>query len=556
DFAFYFTYSPETLEYCRELKKTYGNRQMGFIADKKCWGFNNAIIGVRLKDRFPEIIMDENSTIALAKARGEKILEERMRDRAEQLKNSPDSNIKIPGLKMDLYPYQKVGVEFFVNNRGRAILADTMGLGKTAMALAYCVYEKLNQILVICPASVKYSWENEVKKWTKLTPLVITSDMDDSDISASTAQVFIINYDILKKFSCLRRLRWDCLICDEFHYIKNSSAIRTKLTKAIAQPIPRLLLLSGTPLLSRPIELFNGLNLMDGFTWHNWFEFTTRYCAGHFGRFGYDARGASRVDELRERIKHYFLRRCKEDVLPDLPPKRFIDLPVELSEKSREEYDMAQNDFVEYLRDKKKKRDPEIAKVLQAEVLVKLNALRLITSAGKVEYAVELINNIIDGGEKVIVFSVYNEPLDYLKECFGDQAVLLTGKTPIEERPKIIDAFQKNPKIKIFLGGTKSAGIGITLTAASSVVFLDYSWVPADHAQAADRAHRIGQKAESVTIYQLYARDTIDHYMRDLLAKKQKIFDKIVEGQATEQERHTIIADLTSLMEKRYEKNA
>jgi len=341
---------------------------------------------------------------------------------------------------------------------------------------------------------------------------------------------------------------------DEFHYIKNRRAQRTKYAKEIAKRVPGLLLLSGTPLLSRPEELFNGLNLLDGLTWNNWFNFTKKFCGGHFGRFGYETKGATNIEELREKISPYFLRRTKEEVLPDLPPKRYIDLPVKLDDKTREKYTIAKNNFVKYLRETKKKTNEEIMKSLFAETLVKLNELRMITSEGKIEYAKEVINNILDGGEKVVVFSVYNQPLEQLKETFGESAVLLTGNTEQKERARVIEEFQNNPNKKIFLGGIKSAGIGITLTAASNVLFCDYSWVPADHAQAMDRTHRIGQKADSITIYQLYAKDTIDHNMKNLLEKKQSIFDKIVGGDDSEiKKEHSMISDITNIMRQEYE---
>jgi len=526
-YAFEFKFSLELLEFCRWIKQTEGWRKFGFLEKK--WRFSDAKIIDIIKGRYPQIEIDPSLATIIKRHELEEAKKDLLVQQANELKTRTTSSLVIKGLKGELYPYQKVGVEFFINNQGRAILADTMGLGKTAQALAYLVHEKLDKALVICPASVKYAWESEVLKWTKLKPLVIGSRTDLTTEVFNEHNVFIINYDILKKhFDTLFAIRIDCLIVDEFHYIKSNTAQRTKLVKLLARNINSRLLLSGTPLLSRPVELFNGLQLMDPITWDNWYKFTTRYCQGHQGPWGWDSRGVSNIDELKKNIDHYFLRRTKEEVLPELPPKRFIDFPVELNPEKKFEYELVEGSFVEYLREIKNKTNIEIRRSMQAETLVKLGELRQLTTQGKQEAAYDLINEIVEGGEKVVVFSCYNEPLDLLQEKFGDKAVSVTGQTPELFRKEFINSFQNKESKRIFLGGIKSAGVGITLTAASTVVFIDYSWVPADHWQAVDRCHRIGQQAESITVYQLYSKNTVDEMMKDLLSQKQVIFDKLI----------------------------
>lgn len=532
DYAFEFSFSPEILDYCRYLKQTLGWKEFGFFEKK--WRFKDLNVVNLIKGRYPEVTLSDEVYEAYKVWCQLKATETARKSEAEEIKKKQDIEIDIPGLKMPLYPYQKVGLKFFLNNKGRAILADTMGLGKTAQALSYIVHQEAVPALVVCPSSVKFAWENEVSKWTKYSSFIMDSSQnlgaEHMGDLLTKHQIFIINYDILKKyFAILSAVKWQCIIGDEFHYIKNHTAIRTKNFKAIARNAPSLLLLSGTPLLSRPVELFNGLNLMDPQEWTNWYYYTMRYCQGHRTRFGWDARGASNIDELQNKISHYFLRRTKEEVLTELPPKIFTDIPVELSPESKFEYDLALDSFAEYLRQVKRDSTAEIRKKLQAEKLVRLAELRHITSVGKIKQAEDTIRDIIDSNGKLIVFSVYNEPLETLHAKFKDESVLLTGQTPDLMRKKMIEAFQNNPNVKIFFGGIRSAGVGITLTAASSVLFIDYSWVPADHNQAVDRAHRIGQKAESVNVYTLYAKGTIDEDMRDILAKKQLIFNKLMD---------------------------
>lgn len=552
-YAFEYEFSMELLEFCRWIKSSVGWKEFSY--SENGWRFNSIAVADIIKAKYPEVEIEEAVSMDWKKYLLRKAEEQLIEEKANQLKTKITSDLEIKGLKMDLYDYQKVGVEFFINNNGKAILADTMGLGKSAQALAYLVHQKVGRTLVVCPASVKFVWENEVKKWTHLKPFVFDSTFFRNGNATLDVikehDVFIINYDIVKRFlEPYGDIRWDCLIADEFHYLKNSAAQRTKLVRALGRKIPRILLLSGTPLLSRPVELFNGLQMMDSTTWNNWREYTIKYCKGHDGFWGWDARGASNIPELQKRISRYFLRRTKEEVLKELPPKQFVDIPIEMSPEHRFEYDLAISSFMEYLRDIKQKSPEEMRRSLQAEKLVRLGELRQITTKAKTEMAEETIQNVIDGGEKLIVFSCYNEPLQKLHEKFEDISVLILGDTPSELRSKMVDVFQNKDKVKIFFGGIKSAGVGITLTAASSVLFLDYSWVPADHEQAADRCHRIGQKAESITIYQLYAKKSIDEKMKILLENKKLIFNQLFGEQVVKAKSSSLIDDLIKEIQK------
>lgn len=527
-YAFDSPFRQDVVTFCRALKARVGFKQFGFYTGR--WRFNDLNMIQIIQARFPETVVLANLQDDIERFEKDKVELEARLKRAEELKTATDSKLEIKGVTGgELYPYQKIGVEFFINNDGKAILADTMGLGKTLQTLAYITHTGQSKTLVICPASSKYVWEKEVKKWTELKYCVIDSNTN-LRAEVPMADIFIINYDILKKhFKTLMETKWDCIAMDEFHYIKNNSAQRTKMTKAIAGNVQRILLLSGTPLLSRPAELFNGLNLMDPVKWSDYYSFTKRYCDGHAGRFGWEAKGASNIEELQQRIGQYFLRRNKDEVLTELPPKRFISVPVELTPEHRREYDKVMKDFQKYLIDVKKKTTKEAKKSMQAEKLVRLGHLRQITTAGKYKSALEWVRDLVDSGQKVVVFSVYNEPLEMLKKEFGDEAVVLTGKIKKEERDAAIETFQNDEKTKIFLGGIKSAGVSITLTASPNVLFIDFSWVPADHDQAADRIHRIGQTKEC-TIYQMYAIETIDDYMQELLSKKKAIFNQLIEG--------------------------
>jgi len=463
--------------------------------------------------------------------------------------------MEIKGIKGDLYEYQKLGIEFLLNSGGKALLADSPGVGKTAQALGYLTHSNHARTLIICPASVKFSWESEIEKWTNLTSYVVDPKTQFQDIPHNV-QCVIINFDVLKKFyNEFMKYKWDCLIVDECHMIKSQTAIRSKAVKGLSRGIPNVILLTGTPVLSRPAEIFNALNIIDPIVWNNYYHFATRYCEGHQGYWGFEAKGASNLEELKERISKYFLRRTKEEVLPELPSKNRITIPIDLPYEARKQYELVESNLVKYLKEyKKDKTEKEIAKSLQAEKLVKLNLLREVNAMGKIETVKELIDGIIEADEKVLVFSSFNAPLKELAEQYEENSVLLLGETPVDERGEIVKKFQNNSNTKIFFGGTRSAGVGITLTAASNVIFLDIPWNPADLEQAENRAHRPGATYESLNIYQIISRDSIDGFMKRLLEKKQGIIDQLMLDTEEVEEENSMIDDYIKQLENKYKK--
>lgn len=452
---------------------------------------------------------------------------------------------KIKFLKGQLYPYQLEGVEFFVRNNG-GMLFDEMGVGKSAQAIGYIVHSLKQKILIVCPSSVKYAWENECLKWSYLRPCVICDKNDINEEAINNYEVFIINYDLLHYFVNIKiketpkrktakyaikeeflKIGFDCLIIDECHFIKSIKSRRNKITTLISRYIPSKILLSGTPMLNRTAELFSALNIIDNKIWNNWFFFTQRYSGGHFGIWGYEAKGATNIEELKNRINKYYLRREKKDVLKDLPSKIFTEIPFVLPSDSRNEYNLAVNSLIEYLKSYKEKDSNSITKSMKQEELVRLNELRQITTNAKFDTAKEIIENIIENENKIVIFSCYNSILKNLYEYFKKQAVIIIGETSDIIRKESIEKFQNDDKIKIFLGGYLSAGIGITLTRASNILLCDQPWRPSDKNQAIDRCHRIGQEAESINIMQIIAKNTIDSMMLKILKGKEQLFNQI-----------------------------
>ena len=536
-FALYFEpFDPKVVELCRMLKESFGIQQFSYNLEggNKKWVFSQSIIVRTFQEQFPDVEVEPAVEAIVLHELKWKSAEVGRLQRIDALKKKTETDFHIKGLKGAPYPYQLIGVEFLLESGGKAIIADSPGLGKTLQFLAYAKHKGFTRSLVVCPATVKSSWEGEIKKWTNLSAYVIEPKTKLHEIPADI-NFWIINYDVLKKFLPeLAKIRFDAVCGDEAHMVKSNTAQRTKAFRALSRFIPNIILLTGTPLLSRPIELYSLLNIIDPSKWNNFYDYARKYCGAVQTRWGLDVSGATNTEELHKTIRKYFLRRTKDEVLKELPPKNYIDVPVTMERDLEKRYNMAEQNLAKYMREHAGKQPKEIMKAHAAEKLVQLNYLRQIVAESKVETTKELVESLLESGDKVLIFSAWNAPLDKLKEYFGSAAVKITGKTPVEDRGLIVKQFQEDSGVKIFLGGYKSAGQGITLTAASHVIFNDMSWNPADHQQSQDRAHRIGAKYESLNIYQLAVKNTIDDDLRDMLIHKQEVFDTVIEGKTIE----------------------
>jgi len=524
-------YSPDLVSYCQFLRTSLGWTEFNWDSETKKWRFTDPSVVIMMKNKFPKLELGEDILLDVEAFNAQRKMEEIRSEKAVKIREATESTLKVEGIKGNLYEYQKIGVEFLINSGGRALLADSPGVGKTAQTLGFVAHNGYKRTLIICPASVKFSWESEIEKWTSLKSFVMDSKTVLEDIPFD-AHCIIVNFDILKKFfNEFMKYKWDCMVVDECHLVKSQKAARSKVVKSLSRNIANVIMLTGTPVLSRPAEIFNILNIIDPKAWSNYYSFAVKYCEGHQGYYGFEAKGASNLPELKEKIGKYFLRRTKEEVLKELPPKNFIPVPIDLPPEERKQYELAESNLVSYLKSyKKDKTEKEIAKSLQAEKLVRLNLLREINTMGKIPTAMELIDGMIESGEKVLVFSSFNAPLRELYEHYYDNSVILLGDTPVEDRGEMVKRFQTDPETKVFFGGFKSAGVGITLTAASNIIELDVPWNPADLEQAQNRAHRPGAEYQSLNIYQITSRDSVDGFVKKTLQRKQEIIDELIEG--------------------------
>ena len=420
-------------------------------------------------------------------------------------------------------PHQKEAIQKLVENK-KFILADDMGLGKTTTTIIAALEANAKKVLIICPATLKINWKREIENYSDKSIYIA----EGKNFSTESDYV-IINYDIIKNFhdpkkkeeSQILLANFDLVIIDEAHYIKNGQAQRTKLINDFVKNIDRLWLLTGTPMTSRPMDYFNLLSLVDSPVSKNWMAYAVRYCSGYQfnvgGRKIWNITGASNLDELRERTSSTILRRLKENVL-DLPDK--IITPVYLRLKSKE-YEEVMGEYYDWY-----DKNPDESKSLTVQ-FSKLTKIRQIIANEKVTQTIELIENIIEQDKKVIVFCNFTESLNRIAEHFGKAAVKLDGSMSKAGRQHSVDEFQENPKVKIFVGNIKAAGVGITLTAAEAVIMNDLSFLPSDHAQSEDRAYRYGQKNNVLVYYPIFE-NTIEGIIYDILNKKKQVIATVM----------------------------
>jgi len=419
--------------------------------------------------------------------------------------------------------HQKDAIEKLAGSR-RFILADDMGLGKTTSTIIAALETGSKKILIVCPASLKINWQREIENYSDRSVYISEGKKFSTDEDFT-----IINYDILKNFydpkniqeSLIHKSNFDLVILDEAHMISNPQAQRTKIINSFVKDVKRVWLLTGTPMTSRPMNYFNLLSIIESPVAQNWMAYAIRYCQGYQFMAGkrkvWNVQGASNLEELRDRTSKQMLRRLKEDVL-DLPDK--IISPVYLRLKSKD-YEEMMGEYYEWFDNKK---DESSSLTIQFSKLMKV---RKIIANEKIKHTIEFVENIIEQGKKVIIFTNFTDTLQMLHNHFGKQSVYLDGSCSKPQRQFAVDQFQENEKIKVFVGNLKAAGVGLTLTSAEVVIMNDLSFVPAEHAQAEDRAYRYGQKNNVLVYYPLFE-NTIEGAIYDILTRKKQIINTVM----------------------------
>jgi SWI/SNF-related matrix-associated actin-dependent regulator 1 of chromatin subfamily A len=433
---------------------------------------------------------------------------------------------------LEYLPFQKAGIEYCLGVRN-ALIADPPGLGKSIQAVGILNALNEKRALIICPASLVYNWKREVEKWHVLRPRVEVYT-PRTFTPHNPGDVIIFPYSYCSLIGPVKEILgvgpFPVLILDESQYLKTPKALRTKHVLAkngLCGRAARIIALSGTPIVNRPMEIYPLIKTLcpeaiDGI---DQFQFGIKYCAGHqqqvtSSKKVWNFDGASNLDQLGLRLRSNFMvRRRKEDVLKDLPDKIESIIRIESNPKVEKTVTLIEP----FLKDPKNYEEHGFA-------FQDLSAARRLLGLEKVKTAAEYIMTQLDcGHEKIVVFAHHKEVIDQIHKLLKDKnPAILTGETTKHARDVAVLKFQNDPSCRVFIGSVGAAGVGITLTAASYVVFVEFSWVPGENEQAADRAHRIGQR-DSVLVDFLVYPNGLDEGMLKKVSEKSKNISKFTQ---------------------------
>ncbi len=541
---FQFPYDPEAVKEVREISGRRWN------SVKLCWTapqtMDNMDAAVAFAAKWKLEVTDE-----VKKAHGEL---HKGSEEALKLSKAKTADLDTPTVTGELYGFQKAGVLYALGKR-QVMIADEPGLGKTVQALVTVELANAYPAIVVVPAAVKFNWEKEINKWIPHRSSVVLSGRTVPWDVEIDADFIIINYDVLAPWvDTLRKEEPKTVIFDESHYLKNSRTQRTKAAIFLAKDIEYRIALTGTPILNRPKELPSQLKVLGvlkklfGSAWN----FMQTYTKASNDGWGWKFEGGRNLEELNRTLRqNCYVRRLKKDVLTDLPAKVYDDIIVDIT--NRENYETAQRDISQWLANKAI-QDEEFLESIedltkeeqflmtrqhhsdtkwkseQAKALVRITTLKQLAAKGKMQTALEWIEDFIEGGEKLVVFGWHREIVEKIGKHF-QTPFMIHGGVPSNKRVEICTEFGKPDTHKILVANMQAGGTGLDgmQGSCSNTLFLELGWNPASHAQCEDRLHRIGQK-DSVTSHYMIAKDTIDGLIFKLLMKKAVLVDATTEG--------------------------
>lgn len=485
--------------------------------------------------------------------------------------------------KVKLRPYQRVGIHLIEKFNGRVLLADEQGLGKTIQVLEWLRrHPEKRPVVIVCPASVKYVWEDQAREHCRLRTTICQSQKAPKKSPLHDTSIFIINYDILIHWCrYLRDMHPQVVVFDEIQKIKNRSTIRTRAARLLCSPLkkiprqdlrlldnektiqedshisfeidekqiqgyvtsytkthakiktqtPHLLGLSGTPLTNRPKELWSSLNLIWPLHFPAFTPFAWDYCAPEMTPWGMKFDGASNINKLHRVLKRAgMIRRRKKDVAKDLPKKQISVIPIDID--NRREYNEAKNDFINWL---SRKDSAKAHRAKKASKITQMSYLKRLAAKGKLKNVFNWIDTFLEESDsKLVLGCMHHEIINAIHNRYKKQSVTFTGKTPPKFRRRAIMEFRKNSQRRIFTGQIQAAGTGVDglQKVSHTSAIIELPWDPGTLSQFFDRIHRIGQN-NNVNIYILVAKDTLEESLCHIIQKKQKILTQIIDGEAS-----------------------
>jgi len=454
-------------------------------------------------------------------------------------KTDIESDIGKDFLKHPLMPHQKVTIEFLLKRKA-ALNGSEMGTGKTLPAIVAALHlkntGKIKNCLIVCIASVKWNWEEEIKKFIKDTSVQVVEGTREKRIEQYMSKAFfkIVNYEILRNDinAILYDAEYDCIIVDEIHRIRNYKSLQTKALLKLGKTAKYRFGLTGTPLQNKLNDLYSIMKFIHPHLLGNWMYFSNRYLVkGFWG----STVGYKKLDEINDKLKMVMIRKMKKDVLKDLPPKTYNNIYVKLDTEQRKFYNDVRNKLLKSLNE-----DVE-RKIKQANILANITYLREvcdscelidpnIKSSSKLRELETIVKELLDGGHKVVIFSQFKKMIKIVEQKLKFEAITLHGdiSTTGGVRQKLVNEFASSKTKNLFLM-TTAGGEGINLQCADYMIFIDLPFNPQVIAQIEDRLHRKGQ-TKKVNIIRLIAIDTIEDRILEILNFKQKLFKEVVDG--------------------------
>lgn len=453
------------------------------------------------------------------------------------------------------FPYQQQGAAWLAA-MPHALLADEMGLGKSAQVIVACDHVAACDILIVCPAAVRINWSREFQRFSPMDrPCTVLLTGKDKP----AAGVNIVSYDLLASNETLRRtlkaMRWDVLVVDEAHYLKERSAKRTKAIYGHAKypglmhSAKRCWRLSGTPMPNNASELFTHLKSA-GIEKRAYWDFVYDFCAGFDSDYGYKITGVKNADKLKGLLGQFMLRRKKDEVMTQLPPITFSEVTVERSKVELDPWfyenwrPIGVPAFLQEMKDIDTSLKAALTSIRRGHHHNNDDSVRLLDSFSKSTSTLrryiglaklpnvldiiedELASNAVD---KIVLFAMHQQVIEQTRTRFRKYgAVTLYGGTPTYKRQEHIDRFQNDPKCRVFVGQVVAAGTGITLTAAHEVAFIEADWVPANNAQAAMRCHRVGQ-TKPVRVRFFTCAGSVDEEVMRVIVHKTREIAKVID---------------------------
>ena len=508
---------------------------------------------------------DGAESVEVALTEWEEVEKERMARESEALKASrADSTDREVALGEHLYEYQKAGVAYVLDHAdGRAIIGDEMGLGKTRQAIAVLEDADAYPAVVVCPPHLTRNWLNEFKRVNPDRVVRIATGTSPSNKVVEGADVVIIGYSVLSAWTDAyvtpvdpwatdeeknivpRLLRPRGVVFDESHYAKNSQSQRTKAALSLTARVPDdggvKLCLTGTVILNRLEEILPQIELIG-----RWSDFGSKAEVLRKYQWG-------NQEDFNTRLRSVcYVRRLKTEVLTDLPPKTRVEDEVDISDFWTAQYEKAERDVISWLA--ANRGEFAASRAAKAQALVKLNVLRQIAGQCKIDPAVNWINEFLESTERsLVVFASHIPVQDGIYDALVGQGVSVARIHSGDNDKKVdeeIARFQAGGA-RVIVCSLKKGGTGHTLTKASDVLMVEQDWTPATLTQAEDRVHRIGT-TEAVTAVHLVAPVRIDYHLRNVIARKQRVFDAVAQGdiENVEQVQESVVDEVIGLLLK------